>query len=563
MKRFINKLTATLATVVVLTPAITLRAEEFPILEQLDHTILFSNEAVDWRNRRIEELEAALDKESNLRNRYAIYCALYDEYFAYQFDMAMDILGERHELAERLGDNALMADVDIERARLFATSGMFFEADAILKTGIDTLSLSREQLINYYNVQQRFNNDFYHYTSDADIRSRAEVKTQYYRNQILRITTPDEPIYNDILLSQLCHQKRWTEAEQLNLKMLEAHSPNEHRYAMCAYDRARILEALERREEMIEWFARSAMADINTATKDNAALCSLAQVLLEFGDVDRAFRYINYSLNDALFYNAKLRPWQISAVILQIEQAYHAKQIAQHKELSQQQKHARNLSIVISLLAMALLLICIYMATLLSRSRRAERKIREMNEDIGVKNAELHILNERMRVINSDLSEANAVKEEYIALFLSICSDYIEKLSAIQRNVRKRLSTGQTKELQEEIANQNIVEEEVNNFYEMFDNVFLHLYPTFVEEFNALLKADSQLTIKRGEQLNTELRIFALIRLGITDSSRIASLLRYSVNTIYNYRARIKNAAACDRDSFEERVKTIGKPSDA
>lgn len=129
--------------------------------------------------------------------------------------------------------------------------------------------------------------------------------------------------------------------------------------------------------------------------------------------------------------------------------------------------------------------------------------------------------------------------------------------------MRKRLSTGQTKELQEEIANQNIVEEEVNNFYEMFDNVFLHLYPTFVEEFNALLKADSQLTIKRGEQLNTELRIFALIRLGITDSSRIASLLRYSVNTIYNYRARIKNAAACDRDSFEERVKTIGKPSDA
>ena len=196
---------------------------------------------------------------------------------------------------------------------------------------------------------------------------------------------------------------------------------------------------------------------------------------------------------------------------------------------------------------------------MLGRYRRNTQKIREMNERITTTNAALKSLNEQLELVNSDLSEANAVKEEYIALFLSMCSDYIEKLKAMQRNVRRKLYQGKGAELEKEFSSSNLMDEELNNFYEMFDNAFLSLYPNFVDEFNSLLKPDTYIKPKKGEKLNTELCIFALIRLGITDSSRIASLLRYSVNTIYNYRARTKNNALCDRDTFEQRIMTIGK----
>ena len=199
------------------------------------------------------------------------------------------------------------------------------------------------------------------------------------------------------------------------------------------------------------------------------------------------------------------------------------------------------------------------MAILLSRRNKDARKIGEMNERIGNSNIELQTLNDKLAAINIDLREANAVKEEYIALFLSMCSDYIEKLTTLQRNVRRKLSQGKGAELEREMSSSSIMDEELQNFYDMFDNAFLHLYPNFVDEFNALLRPETRVEPKRGERLNTELRIFALIRLGISDSSRIAALLRYSVNTIYNYRARTKSNAIGDRDSFEERIKTIGK----
>lgn len=369
----------------------------------------------------------------------------------------------------------------------------------------------------------------------------------------------DETLHKVITIRNYTENGCWEEADKLNRTLLGTLSPDQHEYAMYAYDQARICEAMEQHDEMIEWFARSAIADIQTATKDNASLCSLATVLLEYDDIDRAFRYITISLNDALFYNAKLRPWQISGVMPDIEKAYQAKQRLQSEELKHQEEHSRHLAIIISILAATLLAICCYMAILLSRRNKDARKIGEMNERIGNSNIELQTLNDKLAAINIDLREANAVKEEYIALFLSMCSDYIEKLTTLQRNVRRKLSQGKGAELEREMSSSSIMDEELQNFYDMFDNAFLHLYPNFVDEFNALLKPETRVEPKRGERLNTELRIFALIRLGISDSSRIAALLRYSVNTIYNYRARTKSNAIGDRDSFEERIKTIGK----
>ncbi|MDE5906176.1 MAG: transcriptional regulator, partial [Alistipes sp.] len=314
---------------------------------------------------------------------------------------------------------------------------------------------------------------------------------------------------------------------------------------------ALIAEALDREEEKALWYARSAIADVRCATKDNASLCCLAQAMLHRQEINRAFRYITISLNDALFYNAKLRPWQIANIIPMVEKSY-------LEVRAQQEKSVRNYLIVISVLTSVLLGICIFMLRLYRRSQISQRKIETMNRQIQEYNASLSAVNEHTREMNKALVESNAVKEEYIALFLSMCSNYIEKLTAYQRNVRNKLSKGRIAELQAESSSSSLMDAELNNFYEMFDNAFLQLYPDFVEEFNSLLIPTARIELKKGERLNTELRIFALIRLGITDSSRIASLLRYSVNTIYNYRARIKNNAAGSRDDFEKRIRTIG-----
>lgn len=530
------------------------------VFEELDRALESAQEYIDVRETKIAGYEAMLQQETlSPIQRYNIYKSLYEEYASYQLDRAMVMLDRRYELSTTMRDKELMADDQLDRAMLYTVSAMYLEAEQMLDKEIDTLHLTREQLVRYYATQQRFHSDFWHYTSDEEVRNRSGAKKTYYRNRILQITDENHPMHRDMVLRNLTEGGRWAEAELLNMELLEGFTPDDHEYAMYAYDRARILEALERRDEMREWFARSAISDIRTATKDNASLCSLAQSLLEIDDIDRAFRYVTISLNDALYYNAKLRPWQISAVIPDIEKAYQNKQQAHREMLEKQEAYSRNLAMIISVLAVLLLAICCYMAYLLRRSLKSSRKIREMNEHIEETNTKLQKLNEKLESVNSDLREANAVKEEYIALFLSMCSDYIEKLTTMQRNVRRKLSQGKASELERELQSSSLMDEELDNFYQMFDNAFLNLYPNFVEEFNALLKPDAHIEPKRGERLNTELRIFALIRLGIHDSSRIASLLRYSVNTIYNYRARTKNSALNDRDSFEERIKTIGK----
>ena len=530
------------------------------ILVELDNMLDAADGYVNARYAHIRSYEAMLNNhELSPMQQYNIYSDLYNEYFAFQFDKAVESLDRRYDLAQSMGSRELMMDVQIDRAMLYTTSAMFLEAEEILEKGIDTLNLQHNQLIDYYSAQHRFHCDFWHYTSDGEVRNRSGQKRAYYRSRLLALMDKDETLHKVITIRNYTENGCWEEADKLNRSLLGTLSPDQHEYAMYAYDQARICEAMEQHDEMIEWFARSAIADIQTATKDNASLCSLATVLLECDDIDRAFRYITISLNDALFYNAKLRPWQISGVMPDIERAYQAKQRLQSEELKHQEEHSRHLAIIISILAATLLAICCYMAILLSRRNKDARKIGEMNERIGNSNIELQTLNDKLAAINIDLREANAVKEEYIALFLSMCSDYIEKLTTLQRNVRRKLSQGKGAELEREMSSSSIMDEELHNFYNMFDNAFLNLYPNFVDEFNALLKPETRVEPKRGERLNTELRIFALIRLGISDSSRIAALLRYSVNTIYNYRARTKSNAIGDRDSFEERIKTIGK----
>lgn len=222
------------------------------------------------------------------------------------------------------------------------------------------------------------------------------------------------------------------------------------------------------------------------------------------------------------------------------------------------QKKTRNMLVAMYVLVFLLLGGSFALFRLYRRQIEYSRRISEMNKEIKQSSDTLADFNKRLKKMNRELKEANAAKEEYIGLFLSMCSNYIDKMKAYQSGVRKLALAGNLDKLIAETSSPNNVEKELKEFYNMFDQAFLKLYPKFVEQFNGLLREDARIELKNGKLLNTELRIFALIRLGITQSSDIASMLRYSVNTIYNYRAQIKNSAIGDRDDFEERIKEIG-----
>ncbi|MBQ8069259.1 MAG: hypothetical protein IJ202_00215 [Bacteroidales bacterium] len=522
------------------------------LLQQLDETISQADKYVSEKEVRIKTIENPLRSRGiSAEQRYSIYKQLYEEYMTYNFAKASEALEGQEAAARELGDRNLINEVLISRAMVNATGGMYLEASNILQSQIDTTILSDEQKLRYWEAQQRFWYDYRDYLRGEDPDGRMASKIAWYRNAILSTAPENSVLYQGIAVRQAMENQNWGQADFLCKNLIAKLSPDSHEYANWTYYEARICEQLDRREEMNSYFIRSAIADLKTATKDNASLCSLSQELFLSGELQRAFRYISTSLDDARFYDAWLRQWQIAEVFPDIQRGY-------EDFRSQQDRRNKILMTVISVLGLLTLAAAFWTFHAYRRQRRLNVKIRQMNSQIQEFSASLQQVNEALTRTNSELVEANAAKEEYIGMFVSLSSDYIEKTKKYQSSVRKMVVNGQYDEILAEISSKKLLDEELSLFYQLFDQAFLKLYPNFVEQFNALLRPEERIQPKKDELLTTELRIFALIRLGITQSSQIASLLRYSVNTIYNYRAQIKRGAIGEKEEFEDKVRLLG-----
>ena len=512
------------------------------LLKELDATLDNSAIFVEARKSRIALLEEMLSNKSmSDEQRYQINLSLYHEYSSFRFDESLACLQANIDVARRLGSRDKLDETNIMLAWLYTMAGMYFEAGEIFDNAIDLATLSPSLRTKYYLARQNLYHELSHYSKQEQTIVEAKKMYDYYAELLFAgggsaADGEDFEVANSRGIHLIEHG-RYDQAEKLYKRLLEKTEPQTHEYAIVTYRLGEIWD------EMVCWYARSAIADIHTATKDNASLCSLANQLFGRNDIMRAFRYIRCSMDDAIFYNAKLRPWQVAASMPYIESAA-------QEMVAQREKQMRTFTLIISILVICLFVACVYLWRLYRQTRENQEILRERHRQVDAYNHELSELNKA-------ISEANHVKEEYIGLFLSICSSYIDRLADYQRNVRRKLTAGKIAELQKEASSSALVDEETKKFYEMFDTAFLRLYPTFVEDFNSLLEDSEHIVLHKGELLNTELRIFALIRLGITDSSKIASLLRYSVNTIYNYRAKVKNKSKYQRDDFEERVKHI------
>lgn len=500
-------------------------------LKRLDEALEEMDEYVAIKESRIAAItEALADPGLTLKQKYAVYGRLYEEYLPYQFDKSLEMLSMQEEVALQIGDISLRTTASLNKAFLFTTAGFFHEA-SVAFCQLDTASFDYQQKMIWYNARQKFLNDYQEYLRTSGLQVPGVEKIRSYQNLILENTPENSTLNRHITIMHLIWAERWEEAYEENLRVIEGLNRQSRDYAVQTYWQGFICQNLKRDDETIKWWVESAICDIRGAIKDNASLCSIAVNLTAPEDTDRAFRYIRLSLEDAVFYNAKLRKVQIASTMPWIEKAYID---AQERQAIVVRKYLA-ITVVAALLLLGFALVAV---KLHFKGKKTAKTIEKKNIQLAESTRSIAQTEDVLRQTNLALVEANAAKEEYLGLFLSMCSGYLDKL-------KKTISREQ-------------YEAELKNFYKTFDTSFLSLYPTFVEDFNMLLKADCRISVKDGELLNTELRIFALIRLGITQSSHIASLLRYSVNTIYNYRAQIKNAALSDRENFEEMVRKIG-----
>ena len=500
-------------------------------LIRLDDALTRAQEYVNVKEQKISTMENMLHSRGvNAVQQYHMYGNLFNECEAFQFDKAKEALDAQIAVAEQLGDRILKNQSLLNKARLLTMAGYYHEADNLFRQ-IDTVTLNDVQMLQWYSVRQKYLSDYHEYVSSAGFSVPEIEKVEYYQEQIKK-TLPEDAYYRrHIAILSLMSQEKLGEAYEANMSLIGTLDRSSRNYAVQTYWQGQICDQRGKPQEAVHWFVESALCDIQGAIKDNASLSTLSAILLDLDEADRAFRYIRFSLDDATFYNAKLRKVQIASTFPMIETAYY-----ESRDIQERQKHKYMNSIIF--IACALAFLCILVIRLYQKDRITSRELRQKNQQLLQYNQSIESAEESLRKTNLKLLEANAAKEEYIGLFLSMCSGYLDKL-------KKTITRDQ-------------YEAELKSFYKTFDTSFLSLYPNFVEDFNELLKDENRIILKDGEMLNTELRIFALIKLGITQSSHIASLLRYSVNTIYNYRAQIKNAVKEDRGNFEDRVKKIG-----
>lgn len=520
------------------------------LLTILDLTINNREEYEKTKVQHISMIKETL-KSSKLskEEEYRINTQLYQEYESYICDSARYYINRNIELATQLNKKVWLNKSKLMKVNILATSGLYEEAMKILET-IDKKTLSQKDIADYYIAFQNIYLYQAEYASGDEYMYSYIEKMNLYRDSILAIVPKGSYEYIITKAPILVDKHKFKDAEELLLTYLSQTSPTTRKYAVLTSILSFVYECDGKQEDRKTYLIKSAIADIKAVVKENNSLRVLAEILYKEGQIKRADHYVKVSMEDANVFNARLRNLQASKMLPIIDNAYQLEKDAQQKKLQVS-------LIVISLLSFFLLIAIAYVIRQMKRLAKARKEVVIANQELQKLNNDLTEAYNQQTKTNNSLTEANCIKEEYIGRFLSLCSTYIDKLETYRRMLNKKASSGKVEELYKTLKSTQFIEDELNEFYQNFDNSFLNIFPNFVESFNQLLPEEDKIVPKQNEHLTTELRIFALIRLGINDSSKIASFLHYSITTIYTYRSKLRNKSL-HKEHFEEQVIKIG-----
>ncbi|MGN0309581.1 MAG: DUF6377 domain-containing protein [Bacteroides sp.] len=549
---------------------------------ELDELLLHSDRQVRMLELRIAQCRSKQRSDESPEVRYQHNMKLYQHYMVYDSDSAMSLLNANQRIAAQLHRKDWLAECRIEKSFIYTATGMLKEAEEGLN-GIDRQALSYENLLNYYDQMIFLYSHFsqYHGHRDNSLGKAYLLKEMAYRDSIDCLVKPENPLY--------LWYKGWkildTEADRTDVVRLlkavvDSASLDSRLDAMNAYILAKLYERSGNARAHVYYLALSATADVRICNRDIASLYELGHYLHEQGDIDRAYSYIHYCLQQAQLYRNRIRMLDITQTMSSIHQGY----LHRNKQQQQRLKASLLTSILCALVLLLLLFFILRLYKKLNRQRlllvesnlklsshvqeitstrerltEAHAQLQQQNAWLEQTVSELKQLKQEQEKTLEQLRESNYVKEEYIAYVFTICSSYIDKLNEYRKGVNRKLKAGQLAELKQQTDTPASLQVELKEFYHTFDTIFLNVYPNFVSDFNALLRPEEQIVLREGELLNTDLRIYALVRLGINDSTKIASFLHCSPQTVYNNRLKIRNKAIVAKENFAQVVGSLGK----
>lgn len=518
------------------------------LLRELSYAIEHKETYLSTKKEQIALLKNLLLKDYlSLAQQFKVYEELHHEYRTFQYDSAFTYALKLRETANQLNDSAKVAIAKLRLSHTLLASGMYKEALDSLNR-INAHFLPQDIKADFYALKSRTYYDISGYTQDIYYSSRYARLGESYVDSALALLDKNELQF--YALRGMKHEIAM-EAEEARVDfemILDKFNPSLNQYAMAANSLGNIYYNRGDTNKGIAMMAKAAIADIKASVKEGVALMTLAEFLYHHGDESRAYDYIKQALEDADFYGAKQRKIQVAAILPIIE----GERLA---TVEHQRSRLLVYFVAVSLLSVLVVIFIFIIFKQLKQLRLTKKNLTAANANLKTTNKKLKETNEIQQRTNSKLIEANIIKEEYIGYSFNMYTDYLNKIERLKRAVERKLLNRKFDDISHVLDSVNMKQEREILFLS-FDKAFLKLFPNFVQEFNSFFKEEDRFILK-DNQLNIELRIFALIRLGIYDHEQIASILEYSVRTIYNYKTKVKNKSILSNEEFEQKVMEI------
>ena len=504
------------------------------VLWRLDETLSFTEKYDAAKNKEIKRLHGLAASAKSPSDRFKCYIDLYEAYESYKYDSASVYADKALAVARRMSQSDALVEASCAKVFCLLSAGLYKEAfDAV--NSIDISHASPPYQYKYYFVKWRLLADIADYSCAEPYMSSYIRQSHALVDTLQHYMRPHSTSYNYIMGMQLMKERRCDESERHFLLVLQDKNISMHERAISTSCLGWLYKLRGDNEKALQYLAEAAICDIKSSTKETTALREVGTLLYARGDVDHAIEYVQKALDDANFYNARQRKIEIGNVLPIIQQS-------RYKEM----KNQRNVMVLCIIMACALLGV-LALSTLLIK--RQMRKLKQATRTIEERN-------KKLEEANAQLSEANKIKTEYIGKSFYVSAGYFEKLEKMYRSVDRKLVARQYEDIRRMLSEKALAEER-KDMYADFDETFLRLFPDFIEKYNALFDAKDQKCPSDAKVLSNEMRIFALIRLGVTDSERIAHFLNYSVNTINTYKTRVKNKSNVNNEEFERRIMEI------
>ncbi len=540
--------------------------ENRKLLHSLDSLLEQQDLFVRVKEERIKQLKMQYSRVKDVKELYAMNRMVYLEYRVYDADSALHYINKNIQLAQQTNNRTWEVVSLLEQSFVLTSSGLLTEALKAV-SDIQPEELPQNLRSEYFGRLCTLYSRLRDYSSEnSQLSEHYNNLQKAFRDSVYLTATPDELRYWNCRAWLYLGTPEIEPVKQAFEENKQTLSNDSRKYSIATYNLSAIYRSENNESKYLENLILSAMADIRSVNGDIGSLQEIAEYLFKHGEIDRAYNYILYCSQKAMLFHNRVRIVKMSHLQNQIYKAY-------QEQSRTQQKRLQASLIAVSFLFLVLIGAFLFIRKQMRQLKEANLKLDSTNQKLSVNmdalstahqrleevNMQLKDLNTQLQEVNDQLRESNYVKEEYIGYVFNICSTYISKLEEFRKNINRKLKVGQIEDVKAMTDSSATASNELKEFYQNFDTIFLHLYPDFVGDFNALLLPEERIELKEGELLNTELRIHALIRLGITDSVKIADFLHCSAQTVYNNRLRTRNKSIIPKEDFINAVKKLGK----